>query len=87
MRVNAVVPIKEAFNVNLVSDFEVLYSLVNVCIRTAEIGLYKELICFAVKRYVEVEVVAFCACTVPLVEICNFLIVSVFGSGYCESLE
>lgn len=69
--VSAVVPVEEAFNINLVADFKLFYSLVNVCISAAKIGLNEELIFLAVKLYVEVEIVALGACAVPFIEICN----------------
>ena len=77
MGVYALVPVKEALNIDLVADFKLFYSLVNICISAAEIGLNEELIFLAVKLYVELSVVALGAWAVPFVKVCNVVAVNV----------
>ncbi len=55
MRVDAVVPVQEAFHVDLIADLEVLDSGVNSGGVVAEVGLNGELIGRAVVGNVEVE--------------------------------
>ena len=87
MGVYTLVPVKEALDIDLIADFEILHSLVNLCVRAAKIGLNEELIFLAVKLYVEVEIVSLGACAVPFIEICNVVAVDILGSRNRQSLE
>ena len=87
MRINTVIPVEEALEVDSIAYFEVLYSLVNICIGTAEIGLNEELKFLIAESHIEVEVIAFSACAVPLVEVSNFVAVSILGSLDSQTLK
>ena len=87
MRINTVIPVEEALEVDSIAYFEVLYSLVNICIGTAEIGFNEELKFLIAESHIEVEVVAFSARAVPLVEVSNFVAVSILGSLDSQTLE
>ena len=59
MRVRSVVPVQETFHIDDITDVKIFDCLVDVRIRSAEIGLYREGICLAVYGDVEIQIVAF----------------------------
>ena len=82
MRVNAFVPVKEAFHIDLVADLEVLNCGVNISGVVAEIRLNGEGVGVAVDGNVEVRVVAVLTGAVPLVEVSNVVAVSVLAGSF-----
>ncbi len=73
MGIDALIPIQEAFHVNLVTDFQVLHCCVNIRGVVAQVGLYREGINISVQRYIEVQIIAVLTGTVPFIQKSNFV--------------
>lgn len=69
MRVHALIPIEEAFHIDLVADVERLNGVINLGVLVAKVGFYGEGIGVLAKGHVEVQVVAILAGTVPLIKV------------------
>ena len=84
MGIDALVPVQETFHIHSLTNFQSLYSLVNIGVRTAQIRLYSEGISLAVVGNVEVQVIAFRTGAIPVV---HESIAVVVGSLYGHTLE
>ena len=69
VRVGSLIPVQETFKIDHVADVEVLDCLVDVGVRSAEIGLNSEAVSLSVYGDVEVKVIAFRSGTVPIVQV------------------
>ena len=58
VRVYALIPVQEAFHIDLIANVQSFYGFVNIAVFVAEIRLYCESIGFAVKGNVEVKVIS-----------------------------
>ena len=87
MGVHTFVPVQEAFHIDNITDFEVLYCFINICTLAAEIGFYGESIGFAINGYVEIEVIAILTGSIPFEEIRNIVAFRILGSSNCHTLE
>ena len=88
VRVYALIPVQEAFHVDLVTDVQGFYSLVYIAVLVAKVGLYCKCIGLSVKGNVEVKVVPFRTGAIIVVKICNIISVCILsGSFYSHALE
>ena len=61
MRLRSFVPVQETFQIDSVACLEFLHCLVNVSVRSAQIGFHYECVGLAVLGSVEVQIVSFAA--------------------------
>ena len=68
MRVRSLVPVQEAFQIDLIADLQLLDCLVDIRVCTGQIRLDRKAVCLAVHGYFEIQVIAFLTGSVILVE-------------------
>ena len=85
--VHALIPVQETFQVDLVTNLQILDSLINGGILAAQIALNGEVVGLTVDGDVEVQVVAVLTGAIPLVEVGNIVAVCVLGSLNGHTLE
>ncbi len=88
MGIDALIPVEEAFHVDGLSDLEVLHSGIHLGGAVAQVGLDGESVGLAVVGGVEVQVVAFGAGAVVVVQEGPSLPASVLSGGlYGQAVE
>ena len=85
MRVRSLVPIQEAFQIDLIADLQLLDRLVDIRVCTGQIRLDREAVCLAVHGYFEIQVIAFLTGSVILVEEGRTRIICLLNSHALES--
>ena len=88
VRVYALIPVQEAFHIDLIANVQSFYGFVNIAVFVTEIRLYCESIGFAVKGNVEVKVISLRTGSIVIVKVSYIVSVSILsGSFYGHSLE